>query len=168
MAYEVIEETQLACFDFEGAGWAYATDLGGWYVDMPETVTELPIIGETYIIKCVHKPTGTERFYNAQCKGTPSGVSLGDLNSDTPFQISISKSDGSVTVANVGLFLIDDSRTNYYLYILHRNTNIVPINEKFIPEMSSVVIKSSTASSTKKFRITVDDSGTISATEVTV
>ena len=34
-------------------------------------------------------------------------------------------------------------------------------------EMSSMILKSSTASSTKKFKITVDDSGTISATEVT-
>lgn len=44
---------------------------------------------------------------------------------------------------------------------------IKPIDEKFIPEMSNVILKSSTADSTKKFRITVDDSGTISATEVT-
>ena len=44
---------------------------------------------------------------------------------------------------------------------------IKPIDEKFIPEMSNVILKSSTAGSTKQFRITVDDSGTISATEVT-
>lgn len=44
---------------------------------------------------------------------------------------------------------------------------IKPIDEKFIPEMSNVILKSSTADSTKRFRITVDDSGTISATEVT-
>lgn len=44
---------------------------------------------------------------------------------------------------------------------------IKPIDEKFIPEMSNVILKSSTADSTKQFRITVDDSGTISATEVT-
>lgn len=44
---------------------------------------------------------------------------------------------------------------------------IKPIDEKFIPEMSNVILKSSTADSTKKFKITVDDSGTISATEVT-
>ena len=41
-----------------------------------------------------------------------------------------------------------------------------PIDEKFIPVMSSVTLKSSTASSTKKFKITVNDSGTITATEV--
>ena len=41
-----------------------------------------------------------------------------------------------------------------------------PIDEKFIPVMSSVILKSSTASSSKKFKITVDDSGAITATEV--
>ena len=44
---------------------------------------------------------------------------------------------------------------------------IKPIDEKFIPEMSNVILKSSTADSTKKYKITVDDTGTISATELT-
>ncbi len=44
---------------------------------------------------------------------------------------------------------------------------VVKIDEKFIPDVSGLIVKSSTADSTKKFRITVDDSGTISATEVT-
>lgn len=42
-----------------------------------------------------------------------------------------------------------------------------PIDEKFIPVMSSVTLKSSTSGSSKKFKITVDDSGAITATEVT-
>ena len=41
-----------------------------------------------------------------------------------------------------------------------------PIDEKFIPEMSSVTLKSSTPGSSKKFKITVNDSGAITATEV--
>ena len=41
------------------------------------------------------------------------------------------------------------------------------IEEKFIPEMTNVLLKSSTLNSAKKFKITVDDSGTIKATEVT-
>lgn len=49
---------------------------------------------------------------------------------------------------------------------------IKPIDEKFIPDSiqrvgGDIIIPSSTADSTKKFRITVDDSGTISATEIT-
>ena len=48
------------------------------------------------------------------------------------------------------------------------NTGTVKkLDEKFIPDMDSVILNSSTTDSTKKFRITVDDSGKISATEVT-
>lgn len=42
---------------------------------------------------------------------------------------------------------------------------IKKLDEQFIPDVSSLIIKSSTPDSTKKFRITVDDSGTIRATE---
>ena len=51
-----------------------------------------------------------------------------------------------------------------YLQVQHVNT----IDKKFIPsELNEVILQSSTPSSSKKFKITVDDSGTISATEVT-
>ena len=45
---------------------------------------------------------------------------------------------------------------------------IKTIDPKFIPsELNEVILPSSTPSSTKKFKITVNDGGTISATEVT-
>ena len=44
---------------------------------------------------------------------------------------------------------------------------ITPMSADFMPVVDGVIISSSTADSTKKFKITVDDSGTISATEVT-
>ena len=45
---------------------------------------------------------------------------------------------------------------------------IKTIDSKYIPsELNEVILPSSTPSSTKKFKITVDDSGAISATEVT-
>ena len=44
---------------------------------------------------------------------------------------------------------------------------IKTLDEKFLPPVSGLIVKSSTANSTKKFKITVDDSGTIRATEVT-
>ena len=44
---------------------------------------------------------------------------------------------------------------------------IKTLDEKFLPPVSGLIVKSSTADSTKKFKITVDDSGTISATEIT-
>ena len=43
---------------------------------------------------------------------------------------------------------------------------VVQIPEQYIPVMSSVTLKSSTSGSSKKFKITVDDSGAISATRV--
>ena len=44
---------------------------------------------------------------------------------------------------------------------------IKTLDEMFLPPVSGLIVKSSTANSTKKFKITVDDSGTISATEIT-
>lgn len=44
--------------------------------------------------------------------------------------------------------------------------SVKKIDEKFIPDMTSVVLKSSTADSTKRFKITVNDSGALTATEV--
>ena len=44
---------------------------------------------------------------------------------------------------------------------------IKKIDEKFIPEMANIILKSSTADSTKRFKITVDDLGVLAATEVT-
>ena len=47
------------------------------------------------------------------------------------------------------------------------NRNIITLDEKYLPDaVGSIVVRSSTENSTKKFKITVDDSGTISATEV--
>ena len=45
-------------------------------------------------------------------------------------------------------------------------TVIHKIDEKYLPDAHSVILPSSTEGSTKKFKITVDDSGTISAVEV--
>ena len=44
---------------------------------------------------------------------------------------------------------------------------IKTLDAKYIPEMGSITLLSSTADSTKKFKITVDDTGAIKATEVT-
>ena len=41
------------------------------------------------------------------------------------------------------------------------------LSKELLPDISDVILNSSTPGSTKKFRITVDDAGTLSATEVT-
>lgn len=46
--------------------------------------------------------------------------------------------------------------------------NVKTIDPKYIPsELNEIILPSSTSGSSKRFKITVDDSGTISATEVT-
>ena len=41
------------------------------------------------------------------------------------------------------------------------------IDKKLIPPVDSLIVNSSTEGSVKRFRLTVDDTGTITATEVT-
>ena len=53
------------------------------------------------------------------------------------------------------------------LYVEGHTPNTAGTGQFTLMQMDGLTIKSSTANSTKRFRITVDDSGTISATEVT-
>ena len=46
-------------------------------------------------------------------------------------------------------------------------SEIKTLDEKFIPDVPGLIVKSSTANSTKKFKITVNDDGTLSTSEVT-
>ena len=70
-----------------------------------------------------------------------------------------------VTIADKGIYLpvastlVGDS--------VEAVVEIVPIDKKFIPsELNELILPSSTSGSPKKFKITIDDSGIISATEV--
>ena len=80
-------------------------------------------------------------------------------------------------------FYIGDSGNNYSFAYTNSNADahiigisketeaITPMAEEFLPnilEINSIIMNSSTTDSTKKFKITVDDSGAISATEVTL
>ena len=55
----------------------------------------------------------------------------------------------------------------YAAYVEGHTPNTAGTGQFTLMQMDGLTIKSSTANSTKRFRITVDDSGTISATEVT-
>ena len=71
------------------------------------------------------------------------------------------------------MHMVDSGATVYVSSIYKQDeTGIVPIPEEYIDDAiqrvgADVIIPSSTPSSTKKFKITVDDSGTLKATEVT-
>ena len=84
------------------------------------------------------------------------------------YQTSITYQDKIYSVPSTGVYLSEGMNDfdggDMYLQIQHVNT----IDKKFIPsELNEMILPSSTSGSTKKFKITVDDSGTLKATEVT-
>ena len=84
------------------------------------------------------------------------------------YQTSVTYDNKRYSVPSTGVYLSEDMNTfdggNMYLQVQHINT----IDKKFIPsELNEIVLPSSTSGSSKRFKITVDDTGTISATEVT-
>ena len=65
-----------------------------------------------------------------------------------------------------------DTATTHTIKVMRQQVTYTPIDVNFIPNTiqrvgDDIIISSSTPDSTKKFKITVDDSGTIKATEVT-
>ena len=67
-----------------------------------------------------------------------------------------------------GQFITLDTSASHTISVKTTWEVITPMAEEFLPsEVSELIMNSSTPDSTKKFKITVDDSGTISATEVT-
>ena len=92
--------------------------------------------------------------------GASEFISGGTPPSDMPFVCAYNTRNGSVLSATI-------TGGSHFIIIKEVFTQIVKIPEQYIPEMSSVTLLSSTADSTKKFKITVDDSGALTATEVT-
>lgn len=102
------------------------------------SLRELP--GFTQIVG----PTGDYLVYLSTGEVFPQGVGLAD-NDDVTVK--------SFTIKNSTVFL--------------KVVELRRMEEKFLPEsVESIVIRSSTADSTKMFKITVDDSGVLTATEV--
>ena len=60
-----------------------------------------------------------------------------------------------------------DTGSSHTIKVMRQQVTITPMSTDFLPVVDGVIISSSTTDSTKKFKITVNDSGTISATEVT-
>ena len=68
-----------------------------------------------------------------------------------------------------GQFTTFDTSASHTISVKRIDEIVIPMAEEFLPnilEINSIIMNSSTTDSTKKFKITVDDSGTISATEV--
>lgn len=79
--------------------------------------------------------------------------------------VSEPTSHGPFNFTEAGVYFVKQGEK--YVSRLIKQT-ITPMAEEFLPsEINELIMNSSTTDSTKKFKITVDDSGTISATEVT-
>ena len=137
----------------------FAESPGGLYSGTVQS-TFSPTLGETY------KVSWDGTTYESACVEGKGNIFIGNLSimgtgSDTgePFLV-IPK--GSIIAVHTA-----DTSASHTLSISQCVAGeVVKIDEKFIPDVSGLIVKSSTAGSTKKFRITVDDSGTLKATEI--
>ena len=132
---------------------------GGIYVAESQSSFEATV-GETY--KVYWDGTAYEctcaSFNNATAIG--NRYIVGGSNTGEPFLMSVNNGVG------MEIYTKDTSDSHTFSVSQHSAGEVVKIDEKFMPDVSGLIVKSSTADSTKKFKITVDDSGTISATEV--
>lgn len=71
------------------------------------------------------------------------------------------------TKQHTGNFATHDSSASHTISVKTTEETVTPMAEEFLPsEVNELIMNSSTPNSTKKFRITVDDSGTLKATEI--
>ena len=69
---------------------------------------------------------------------------------------------------HTGMFVAIGTAVSHTISVKTTEEIVTPMAEEFLPsEVNELIMNSSTPDSTKKFKITVDDNGTISATEVT-
>ena len=100
--------------------------------------------------------------------GNPYLLKVGD-DTGEPFSYTYNK-----TYA-IGGFMTSDTSASHTIGVKRAEKTVIPMAEEFLPKIPSdklptvpyLLVNSSTPDSTKKFKITVDDSGAISATEVT-
>ena len=147
-------------------GLTYITDIKAYKVsDIEPTNDEL--IGATLGISSGTNLTLTSDFIYVASEDV-TAVMIGDVF------VTIARKDNAVAAGIKGNDILFPQKGTYFMkgdkaYItrLSKQT-ITPMAEEFLPsEVNELIMKSSTTDSTKKFKITVDDSGTISATEVT-
>lgn len=135
----------------------------GFYAAQLTNAVEI-VVDQTYTVNW----DGTE--YECVCYSFNSRRALGNLSiygggNDTgePF---IYLYDSSQSVAG---FTTHDTSPSHTISIKRIDEIVIPMAEEFLPnilETNSIIMNSSTTNSTKKFKITVDDSGTLKATEV--
>lgn len=150
-------EEQEVSFALEGGA---APGEGTAYGNLPA----LEIVeGKTYAVNW----DGTE--YECVCIALGTSLSLGNTyilggpdDTGEPFAYYYDYDKGTSYFATL------DTATTHTISVKTAEEIVTSMAVEFLPsEVSELIMKSSTTDSTKKFKITVDDSGTISATEVT-
>ena len=116
--------------------------------------------GQTYAVNW----DGTE--YECVCfvfnlSPTIGNMSILGLGDDTGEPFLYSSADRA-------FFVTIDTSASHTISFKRIEEIVTPMATEFLPsEVNELIMNSSTPNSTKKFKITVDDNGTISATEVT-
>ena len=141
------------------------TDSGTSYrVKLPGPLVFEIVVGRTYTVNW----DGTE--YECVCVSLAENIyiignlSIMDKGDDTgePFLYTYNN------VIPEGQFNTLDTAASHTISVKTTEETITPMAEEFLPTgIRELIMNSSTTGSTKKFKITVDDSGTISATAVT-
>lgn len=135
---------------------AFADDKGLYYGAI-ENAFDV-VIGQTYTVNW----DGTD--YECVGSAVNSRILLGNAsivahadNTGEPFVYSPAEHR----------FYTEDTAASHTISVKTIAETVTPMAAEFIPDVDSIIMKSSTTGSAKKFKITVNDSGAISATEVT-
>ena len=142
------------------------------YVRIATLPNPIEIIeGQTYTVnwdgteyKCVGFTIDEDKYGF----GNPYLLKVGD-DTGEPFSYTYNK-----TYA-IGGFMTSDTSASHTISVKKIEETVMPMSEEFMPVIPSdklptvpyLLVNSSTTNSTKVFKLTVDDSGAISATEVT-
>lgn len=145
---------------------SFALEVGGAPGETPEygNVPALEIVeGKTYAVNW----DGTA--YECVCVARGPSLSFGNTyilggpdDTGEPFAYYCDYTKGESYFATL------DTAASHTISVKTAEEIVTPMTEEFLPnilDIDSIIMKSSTTDSTKKFKITVDDGGTISATE---
>ena len=103
--------------------------------------------------------------YDVIAKELEENVRFGNLAILDP---SMESTGEPFIYTNAGsIWFTTDTAASHTIKVMRQQATITPMSADFLPVVDDIIISSSTPDSTKKFKITVDDSGTLKATEVT-
>ncbi len=168
---EVVETTNSITWDGNPEGKEIVSVDGGAYVKVSDaTITTAAMIGGSYTTAFVSNESLVEAIDESVIHTVADGFSIVGQRSDIAVvdkdEVNL---DGIIFTRGIYFFFADGF---FYVSNLTLSSDIdvlsiKKIDEKYLPEsVDGVVIRSSTAYSTKKFKLTVNDSGNISAVEI--